>query len=568
MYFEENSSSFVELLGDVSRLYHEDDSPKLCFLDNRVAKQTFIQLEDEESYQLMQTMHEEEKEVVIYATVDNPIERDIVGEDEGLDIGEQENYEEWSDYCHSEESYHSRNSDSGDETDDANESAYEGEFFLYDKNDPKMEVGAKYPDVVAFRLALNHYAIVNDFEYHLSKSEPARVTANCANPQCSWRIHATVAEDKVTFVVKTLQGKHTCYGINKCGNKHATQGWISDRIIDDLRKEGDITTKVLKQRLESKFGVSVPYHRVWEGKELAVGEIYGKWKDSFVQAGALRKELRERNPGSVVELNTESPDGNNRHFQRFFVALKPCTTGFLMGCRPYISLDACHLKAKWKGVLAAATAIDGNNWMFPVAFAVMENESEESWEWFLRLLHEAIGMPEGLVISSDMQKGLQNAIENVYPLAEHRECMRHLFSNFKKKFRGDLFKFGLWGAARTYSQSHFDALIAEIEANCPAAMEFLNKEHTKLWSRSKFGTIAKCDYLTNNIAEVFNSWISEERHKPIIDLIDAIRQRIMVRFNERRKIVRNWKGSIVPKVLDYMKLISRVRHLLICTLCY
>ncbi|XP_078167316.1 uncharacterized protein LOC144562060 [Carex rostrata] len=195
--------------------------------------------------------------------------------------------------------------------------------------------------------------------------------------------------------------------------------------------------------------------------------------------------------------------------------------------------------------------------MFPVAFAVMENESEESWEWFLRLLHEAIGMPEGLVISSDMQKGLQNAIENVYPLAEHRECMRHLFSNFKKKFRGDLFKFGLWGAARTYSQSHFDDLIAEIDANCPAAMEFLNKEHTKLWSRSKFGTISKCDYLTNNIAEVFNSWISEERHKPIIDLIDAIRQRIMVRFNERRRIVRNWKGSIVPKVLDYIKLISR-----------
>jgi hypothetical protein len=27
-----------------------------------------------------------------------------VGKDEGLDIGEQENYEEWSDYCHSKES--------------------------------------------------------------------------------------------------------------------------------------------------------------------------------------------------------------------------------------------------------------------------------------------------------------------------------------------------------------------------------------------------------------------------------------------------------------------------------
>jgi hypothetical protein len=48
--------------------------------------------------------------------------------------------------------------------------------------------------------------------------------------------------------------------------------------------------------------------------------------------------------------------------------------------------------------------------MFPVTFGVMENESEESWEWFLKALHKAIGMPEGLIISSDIQKGLVKAV--------------------------------------------------------------------------------------------------------------------------------------------------------------
>ena len=42
--FEEATSSFVELLEDVSRLYPEDDSPKLRFLDNRVTTQSFIHL--------------------------------------------------------------------------------------------------------------------------------------------------------------------------------------------------------------------------------------------------------------------------------------------------------------------------------------------------------------------------------------------------------------------------------------------------------------------------------------------------------------------------------------------
>jgi len=282
----------------------------------------------------------------------------------------------------------------------------------------------------------------------------------------------------------------------------------------------------------------------------------------------LREEILQRNPESVVELKTEPEDGKERHFQRFFVAFGACTSSFLMGCRPYIGIDACHLKSKWPGVLASATTIDANNWMFPVAFAVMEGESEDSWEWFLSALHKAIGMPYGLVISSDIQKGLQNAIEKVYPLAEHRECMRHLFSNFKKKFQGDIFKFGLWGAARTYSVTRFDTFINEIEKYCPTAIQYLNKEHNKLWSRSKFGTIAKCDNLTNNIAETFNNWISEERNKPIVDLIDSIRQKIMVRFEQKKRIIRSLKGPLVPKVADNIKLISRVlllttSHLLI-----
>jgi hypothetical protein len=62
------------------------------------------------------------------------------------------------------------------------------------------------------------------------------------------------------------------------------------------------------------------------------------------------------------------------------------------------------MKYKWKGVVAADVAIDGNNWMFSIIFVVMESENENSWEWFLRLLYRAIEMPQGLVISSDMQK--------------------------------------------------------------------------------------------------------------------------------------------------------------------
>ena len=42
---------------------------------------------------------------------------------------------------------------------------YEGEFIHMTSYDPKMDVGAQYPHVIAFRRALSHYAITHDFEF-------------------------------------------------------------------------------------------------------------------------------------------------------------------------------------------------------------------------------------------------------------------------------------------------------------------------------------------------------------------------------------------------------------------
>ena len=51
-----------------------------------------------------------------------------------------------------------------------------------------------------------------------------------------------------------------------------------------------------------------------------------------------------------------------------------------------ISIDATHLYGKYKGTLLIAMATDGNNEVYPLAFAVVENESMESWGWFLACL--------------------------------------------------------------------------------------------------------------------------------------------------------------------------------------
>ncbi|MEI4920255.1 transposase, partial [Klebsiella pneumoniae] len=96
---------------------------------------------------------------------------------------------------------------------------------------------------------------------------------------------------------------------------------------------------------------------------------------------------------------------------------------------------------------------DAHNWLLPVAYAVLEGESNESWTWFMHRLQEVIGHPKGLVIHTGACKGLENAVDAVFPGFEHRECMRHLATNFTKKFKGEIFEEDLWRSAYTYTPS-------------------------------------------------------------------------------------------------------------------
>ena len=180
----------------------------------------------------------------------------------------------------------------------------------------------------------------------------------------------------------------------------ATNHWVKDRVINWLREDPTIQPKALRKQLEEKYNIKVSKYVVWDGRQMALDEILGGWEDSFVHVFSWKREVEKRCPGSVVEIEWELVN-EKRRFCRMFVALKPCIDGFLNGCRLYLGIDSTVLTARWKGQLASAIGVDGHNWMFPVAYGVFGSETMENWEWFMKMLHKAIGSPHGLVISTD-----------------------------------------------------------------------------------------------------------------------------------------------------------------------
>jgi hypothetical protein len=93
-------------------------------------------------------------------------------------------------------------------------------------------------------------------------------------------------------------------------------------------------------------------------------------------------------------------------FQRMYMSLAAMKDGFRDGCRPIIGLDACFLKGVYKGQLMAAIGRDANDNMYPIAIAVVEAETKDSWTWFLEALLSDLGPrgPQGWTFISDRQK--------------------------------------------------------------------------------------------------------------------------------------------------------------------
>jgi hypothetical protein len=71
-------------------------------------------------------------------------------------------------------------------------------------------------------------------------------------------------------------------------------------------------------------------------------------------------------------------------------------------------------------------------------------------------------------------------VKEVFPNAEHRECMFHLVQNFKKRWTGKVFDDHLWVAAYSWHPHFFEKHWAAMEAAKPAAMEYLRQCHTRL----------------------------------------------------------------------------------------
>lgn len=247
----------------------------------------------------------------------------------------------------------------------------------------------------------------------------------------------------------------------------------------------------MRKDIERDLGMKVPYKRAWQAAERAKQILNGSDKQSYLLLPNYCEQIPERNPNSIafVEWIKET-----RRFRRLFISYEASAQGFA-SCRPLLGLDGTHLKSKYLGILLAATAVDTNGSLFPLASAVVDAENDENWLWFMHNLRTVIvdnaalhlHFPEKFVFLSDRQKGLIDGVEAVFLRSPHGYCLRHLGENMGKSFKKKELKTLLWKVALASTVSEFVSGMNEMRTMDEKCADWLlttaDKEH---WAEAFF----------------------------------------------------------------------------------
>ncbi|XP_020080350.1 uncharacterized protein LOC109704017 [Ananas comosus] len=292
---------------------------------------------------------------------------------------------------------------------------------VYDVHD-----GQLYKTQGDFKRVLKAYAMKRGLEYAPTKCNDLKIIARYRVTNYPWRIKV-VANEKYTLKM--------------------------------------VQTEILRQH-----GVKISYWKAYRARERILQEVCGDFEGSFAALSLYMRELRSGDAQACLQLLYQ----DEGRFHRFFWAFGALIRAFRKHCRPLIGMDGTflHYYATFiplfyyvaiLGALLIMSCIDGNNCILLLEWAVVEGENHYSWHWFLDQLRDGVVGDRDVsransvfAIIFDRQKGLIEAVSDVFPDAAHSYCMYHLSTNLPHAPKNTPAWRRFWAAARAYTVAEFN----------------------------------------------------------------------------------------------------------------
>ncbi|KAI3467702.1 hypothetical protein Pfo_024365 [Paulownia fortunei] len=279
--------------------------------------------------------------------------------------------------------------------------------------------------------------------------------------------------------------------------------------------------KYVQQNVKEKYQYEISYHKAWHGLKRTRENIYGTWESSVRKLPKYLGALQKWNSGTIVEWHHIDTEFAEKKILKYvFCAFKPCIDGF-QNCRKVISVDGTHLYTKYKHKLLIAVGIDANQQVLPLAFAVVDEETFTSWRWFLHMLSAG---------------GLLGAVQYIPdftpPRGVHRFCLRHVSSNFNKRFKSITLRNLCYTAGSQLTIRQFDKVMEKIKALNDDVNTYFENIDKCQWTLAYDGGW-RCGILTTNMSECINGMLKGARRLPVTAIVQITFHRAIKHFLDR-----------------------------------
>ncbi|XP_077237303.1 uncharacterized protein LOC143878975 [Tasmannia lanceolata] len=255
----------------------------------------------------------------------------------------------------------------------------------------EIKVGGIFPNLKVFKNKVKEYAIERKFVFVLVDSKPTKYAVRCKDKSCPFKISGRNYLDHI--MVKRFVPEYT-YSRTLRGNDHllVTAAWAADTCLGLFPCPGDVRPTLIRAYVKDKWGITISYAKAFNANVIIHEIMCGNAEASYRILPAYAEEMERCNPGTImcVYRSRELWTGGDNTFGHLFWSFGLNIRAFSRTIRPLILIDGTHFRGKYKGILLAVTAVDGEGGLFPLAYAVVVNEMYESWLWFLRLLRQRV----------------------------------------------------------------------------------------------------------------------------------------------------------------------------------
>ncbi|GJW04784.1 FAR1-related sequence 10 [Tanacetum coccineum] len=140
----------------------------------------------------------------------------------------------------------------------------------------------------------------------------------------------------------------------------------------------------------------------------------------------LLSMVRRKSRVRLRAKREEDRDSETHMFRRIYVCLGALKIGFKAHGREMLGLDGTFMRGQYPRQLLTTVGVDAYNGIYPMAYGIVESESQHSWTWVLNCRGDDLDLysNSNFTFIANRKKGLLSAIAKLFPVAKH-SCLNY-----------------------------------------------------------------------------------------------------------------------------------------------